>query len=66
MNKVTNEPIIDDYDTLGQTYVISSESILLQDHQVSLACERPRIRRRKGKPNPGLARSRPGSKHRPT
>jgi len=26
-NKVTNEPIIDDYDTLGQTYVISSESI---------------------------------------
>jgi succinoglycan biosynthesis transport protein ExoP len=30
MNKVTNEPIIEDYDTLGQTYVISSESILLQ------------------------------------
>ena len=29
-NKVTNEPIIDDYDTLGQAYVISSESILLQ------------------------------------
>jgi succinoglycan biosynthesis transport protein ExoP len=29
-NKVTNEPIIDDYDTLGQTYVISSEDILLQ------------------------------------
>jgi succinoglycan biosynthesis transport protein ExoP len=29
-NKVSNEPIIDDYDTLGQTYVISSESILLQ------------------------------------
>ena len=29
-NKVTNEPIIDDYDTLGQIYVISSESILLQ------------------------------------
>ena len=29
-NKDTNEPIIDDYDTLGQTYVISSESILLQ------------------------------------
>jgi succinoglycan biosynthesis transport protein ExoP len=29
-NKVTNEPIIDDYDTLGQTYVIASESILLQ------------------------------------
>jgi polysaccharide biosynthesis transport protein len=29
-NKVTNEPIIDDYDTLGQTYVISSESNLLQ------------------------------------
>ena len=29
-NKVTNEPIIEDYDTLGQTYVISSESILLQ------------------------------------
>jgi polysaccharide biosynthesis transport protein len=28
-NKVTNEPIIDDYDALGQTYVISSESILL-------------------------------------
>jgi polysaccharide biosynthesis transport protein len=28
-NKVTNEPIIDDYDTLGQIYVISSESILL-------------------------------------
>jgi succinoglycan biosynthesis transport protein ExoP len=29
-NKVTNEPIIEDYDTLGQTYVISSESIVLQ------------------------------------
>jgi succinoglycan biosynthesis transport protein ExoP len=29
-NKVSNEPIIDDYDTLGQTYVIASESILLQ------------------------------------
>jgi succinoglycan biosynthesis transport protein ExoP len=29
-NKVTNEPIIEDYDTLGQTYVISSESILMQ------------------------------------
>jgi succinoglycan biosynthesis transport protein ExoP len=29
-NKVTNEPIIEDYDTLGQTYVISSESIILQ------------------------------------
>ena len=28
-NKVTNEPIIEDYDTLGQTYVISSESIVL-------------------------------------
>src|SRR3954454_1107397 len=27
---VTNEPIIEDYDTLGQTYVISSENILLQ------------------------------------
>lgn len=30
INKVSNEPIIDDYDTLGQTYVISSENILLQ------------------------------------
>src|ERR1700730_10986202 len=29
-NKVTNEPIIDDYDTLGQPYVISSEAILLR------------------------------------
>src|SRR5258708_39876420 len=29
-NKVTNEPIIDDYDTLGQAYVISSQNILLQ------------------------------------
>jgi succinoglycan biosynthesis transport protein ExoP len=29
-NKVTNEPIIEDYDTLGQTYVIPSESILLK------------------------------------
>src|ERR1700722_7406842 len=29
-NKVSNEPIIEDYDTLGQTYVISSESILLK------------------------------------
>ena len=28
-NKITNEPLIDDYDTLGQIYVISSESILL-------------------------------------
>jgi succinoglycan biosynthesis transport protein ExoP len=27
---VTNEPIIEDYDTLGQTYVIASENILLQ------------------------------------
>jgi succinoglycan biosynthesis transport protein ExoP len=30
LNKVTNEPIIEDYDTLGQTYVIPSESILLK------------------------------------
>jgi succinoglycan biosynthesis transport protein ExoP len=29
-NKISNEPIIDDYDTLGQTYVISSERIILQ------------------------------------
>jgi uncharacterized protein involved in exopolysaccharide biosynthesis len=29
-NKVSNEPIIDDYDTLGQTYVIASENIMLQ------------------------------------
>jgi succinoglycan biosynthesis transport protein ExoP len=29
-NKVTNEPIIDDNDTLGQSYVISSESIILE------------------------------------
>src|SRR5215207_2332816 len=29
-NKVSNEPIIDDYDTLVQTYVISSENIMLQ------------------------------------
>jgi polysaccharide biosynthesis transport protein len=29
-NKVSNEPIIDDYDTLGQTYVIASESVLMQ------------------------------------
>jgi succinoglycan biosynthesis transport protein ExoP len=28
-NKVTNEPIIEDYDTLGQSYVISSESVLM-------------------------------------
>src|SRR5262249_8409833 len=28
-HKVTNEPIIEDYDTLGQAYVISSESIIL-------------------------------------
>jgi polysaccharide biosynthesis transport protein len=28
-NKITNEPLIDDYDTLGQTYVISSESVVL-------------------------------------
>jgi succinoglycan biosynthesis transport protein ExoP len=29
-NKVTNEPIIEDNDTLGQTYVISAENNLLQ------------------------------------
>jgi polysaccharide biosynthesis transport protein len=29
LNKVTNEPLIEDSDTLGQIYVISSESILL-------------------------------------
>jgi succinoglycan biosynthesis transport protein ExoP len=29
-NKVTNEPIIEDYDALGQAYVIASESVLLQ------------------------------------
>lgn len=29
-NKVSNEPIIDDYDTLGQAYVISSENVLSQ------------------------------------
>jgi succinoglycan biosynthesis transport protein ExoP len=30
LNKVSNEPIIDDYDALSQNYVISSESILMQ------------------------------------
>ena len=30
LNKVTNEPVIDDYDTLSQAYVITSESILSQ------------------------------------
>ena len=29
-NKITNEPLIDDYDTLGQIYVISSESVILR------------------------------------
>jgi succinoglycan biosynthesis transport protein ExoP len=29
-NKVTNEPIIEDYDTMGQTYVIPSEANLLK------------------------------------
>ena len=29
LNKVTNEPLIEDSDTLGQIYVISSESIVL-------------------------------------
>jgi succinoglycan biosynthesis transport protein ExoP len=29
-NKVSNDPIIEDYDALGQAYVISSESVLLQ------------------------------------
>ena len=28
-NKITNEPLIDDSDTLGQIYVISSESVVL-------------------------------------
>ena len=28
-NKITNEPLIEDADTLGQIYVISSESIVL-------------------------------------
>jgi succinoglycan biosynthesis transport protein ExoP len=40
MNKVSNEPIIDDYDTLGQTYVISSERILLRTiRSLSLASD---------------------------
>jgi succinoglycan biosynthesis transport protein ExoP len=29
-NKVSNEPIIEDYDALGQAYVISSENVLMQ------------------------------------
>ncbi len=63
-NKVTNEPIIDDYDTLGQTYVISSESILLQVvRSLSLASD-PDFVGRKGQQDPWLARSRPVSKHR--
>src|SRR5215468_1330766 len=28
-NRITHEPLIDDYDTLGQIYVISSESVVL-------------------------------------
>ena len=48
MNKVSNEPIIDDYDTLGQTYVISSKNPVA-DHQGFLAGKRPRIRRGKRK-----------------
>src|SRR3954471_11540774 len=39
-NKVSNEPIIDDYDTLGQTYVISSENVMLQTiRSLSLASD---------------------------
>jgi polysaccharide biosynthesis transport protein len=51
-NKVSNEPIIDDYDTLGQTYVISSESILLQAiRSLSLASDPDFVG---GKDNQGL------------
>ena len=63
-NKVTNEPIIDDYDTLGQTYVISSESILLQViRSLSLAND-PDFVGGKDSQSLGLARSWPVSKHR--
>jgi succinoglycan biosynthesis transport protein ExoP len=48
-NKVTNEPIIDDYDTLGQTYVIASESILLKViRSLSLAGDPDFVREKQG------------------
>jgi succinoglycan biosynthesis transport protein ExoP len=48
-NKVTNEPIIDDYDTLLQNYVISSESILLEVvRSLSLASDPDFVEGRKG------------------
>ena len=39
-NKVSNEPIIDDYDTLGQTYVSLLRSNSVTGHQISRASER--------------------------
>src|ERR1700704_5847228 len=48
-NKVSNEPIIDDYDTLGQTYVIASESILLKViRSLSLAGDPDFVREKQG------------------
>jgi len=56
-NKVTNEPIIDDYDTMGQAYVISSEEILLQViRSLSLASDPERFseyRKNRGSPKRG-------------
>ena len=61
-NKVTNEPLIEDYDTLGQTYVISSESIVLQVvRSLLLASDLDFVG---GKNNPGLTHSPLVSKHR--
>ena len=53
-NKVTNEPIIDDTDKLGQSYVIASESILLQVvRSLSLASDPDFV---EGKDNESLGR----------
>jgi polysaccharide biosynthesis transport protein len=52
-NKVTNEPIIDDNDTLGQSYVISSEGVLSQVvRSLSLASD-PDFVEGKGSESPG-------------
>ena len=58
-NKITNEPLIEDADTLGQIYVISSESIVLPVVKSLSLTSDPEFVGETGYREPWLAHSRP-------
>ena len=63
-NKITNEPLIEDVDTLGQIYVISSESIVLPVVKALSLASDPEFVGEQGTREPRLPHSRPFSNRR--